>query len=208
MPTAPTFNPDYPAVLQDDPASCAPTSLTWAMRALGRNPGDNWIERDMQARGYWKPEPGPGLLDHTGAGIVSWLSIDDAQHYGSDGYGASNNTNPISWDQLIPEINANPPYPILLGLPNWDLKGGGHWVGVRGFKDGKIQLANPATGATYGQTELTRQQFEARAANNASIVRVLSESPAVPTPAPTPSRPAVLIAEIRERLDELEGLVA
>lgn len=218
----PVYNPDYPAVLQDDPASCAPTSLTWAMRSLGRTPHDNWIEQDMQVHGYWNPAV--GLTDHTGAGIVSWLQLDDPQHYGSDGYGISNNTCPISWDALIPEIDPHAPYPTLLGLPNWGGPGLGHWVGVRGYDAGRgvILLANPATGPSYGQAELTREQFEARAGNNASFVRVLHPDllnaapapspipepvpPPVPEPAPAPPTRAELddiiarLAAFRDRL--------
>lgn len=182
-----TFNPDYPAVLQNDDWSCAPTSLTWAMRALGRTPATDWIETDMVNLNIVSKEV--GLLDHTGAGIVTWLQIGDPKHYGSDGYGISNNQCPISWDQLIPEINAHPPYPLLLGLPVWGGAGHGHWSGVRGYDPARdvILLANPATGATYGQPELTRQQFEARAGNNASIVRVLHpDLIGTPMPAPTP----------------------
>jgi hypothetical protein len=165
------FDPNYPASQQDDGWSCCPTSLDWAMRALGRNPGFGWIERRMVLDGY--VSEAKGLLDHTGAGVVEWLSINDATHYGSDGYGVSNNTCPISWDDLVPEINPHPPYPILLGLPNWDLSGTGHWSGVRGFVNGQILLANPASGPIYGQSSLTRGQFEARANNNAAMVRVL-----------------------------------
>lgn len=207
MPTKVTFDPDYPAVIQDDKFSCAPTSLTWAMRALGRHPADNWVEQDMLALNLVSTEL--GLLDHTGQGIVHWLQIGDAQHYGSDGYGISNNTCPITWDQLIPEINPHPPYPLLLGLPNWNLSGEGHWAGVRGYDAaaGTILLANPDTGATFGQSSLTRQQFEARANNNASIVRVLHpDLIGVPAPPPPPVQPAPLTkAEIDRMIAILQG---
>ena len=173
MPARVTFDPNYPAVLQDDQWSCLPTSLTWAMRALGRNPDDSWIESDMLALHLVSKEQ--GLLDHTGAGVVNWLQIGDAAHYGSDGYGLSNSQCPIAWTPLVAEIDPHPPYPILLGLPNWSLDGRGHWSGVRGYDAslGVILLANPATGPLYGPTSLTRSEFEARAAGNASIVRVL-----------------------------------
>lgn len=212
VPQKVTFNPDYPAVRQDDDWSCAPTSLTWAMRSLGRMPDDTWIEQDMVALGL--VSHADGLLDHTGAGIVHWLQINDAQHYGSDGYGISNAQCPITWDQLVPETNPHPPYPILLGLPQWGLSpSAGHWTGLRGYDAarGMLLLANPATGAVYGQDTMTRPQFEARAGGGATIVRVLHpdllDAPApVPTPAPVlPSRAdidAVIasLAVIRSRL--------
>lgn len=192
------FDPDFPASKQDDPWSCAPTSLDWAMRSLGRKPGVGWIESDFLALNIASKQL--GLLDHTGQGIVNWLQISDAAHYGGeDGYGISNCQNPISWDELVPEINPHAPYPILLGLPRWDLNaasGGGHWVGVRGFDEvgQKILLANPASGELYGQMELTRQQFEARAAGNASIVRVLHPD-LLGTPEPPAIEPPPIVIE-------------
>jgi hypothetical protein len=165
------FDPDFPRSEQDDDWSCCPTSLDWAMRSLGRKPGISWIEQRMVIDGV--VSHAQGLLDHTGAGVVAWLGINDATHYGSDGYGISNHQCPITWDQLVPEITPHAPYPILLGLPNWVSGGHGHWVGVRGFSNNRIQLANPANSAAYGQGSLSRAEFEQRAANNASIVRVL-----------------------------------
>lgn len=199
-----TFNPDYPAVLQDDEFSCAPTSLTWAMRSVGRTPADNWIESDMIRLGYVTREL--GLMNHTGAGIVEWLGLPDAIHYGPDGYGISNNTNPISWEQLVPEIDPHPPYPILLGLPNWGGAGAGHWAGVRGFKEGRILLANPATGATFGHQSLSQGQFNQRAGGNASLVRVLHpDLIGTPEPPPPPVDPK---AGVREKLAAVEAAVA
>jgi hypothetical protein len=194
------FDPHYPAVIQNDDWSCAPTSLTWAMKALGRHPGDNFIEDDMVRLGLVTHEQ--GLMNHTGSGIVTWLQIGDAQHYGSDGYGISNNQNPISWDVLVPEITPYPPYPLLLGLPNWGGLGKGHWSGVRGYDPGRgvILLANPDTGTTYGHAALTRQQFEARAGGNASIVRVLH--PDLLGATPEPPKPPVL-AVTRADLDPI-----
>jgi hypothetical protein len=201
------FDPNYPAVIQDDDWSCAPTALTWAMRSLGRQPAHGFIENDMLRLGLVTKEL--GLMNHTGAGIVTWLQINDAQHYGSDGYGISNNQNPISWDHLVPEINPRPPYPLLLGLPNWGGPGRGHWAGVRGFDPsrGMILLANPDNGPTFGVTELTRQQFEARAGNNASIVRVLHPDllEATPPPPPPPPPKGLTRAEIDAVIATLQG---
>lgn len=186
VPSKVNFDPNHPAVIQNDDWSCAPTSLDWAMRSLGRTPQPGWIENDMLRLGLVTREL--GLMNHTGSGIVNWLQINDAQHYGSDGYGISNNTNPISWDKLIPEINPRPPYPLLLGLPNWGGPGRGHWSGVRGYDParGVILLANPDNGATFGHTTLTREQFESKAGGNASIVRVLHPDLLATTPAPPP----------------------
>lgn len=215
MPTTKvTFDPNYPTVIQNDDWSCAPTALTWAMRALGRMPATDWIEADMVALGL--VTHAQGLMNHTGAGIVTWLQINDAQHYGADGYGISNNQNPISWDQLVPEINPNPPYPLLLGLPNWGGQGKGHWSGVRGFKDGRILLANPDNGPTFGVDSLTREQFETKAGGNASIVRVLHpdllEATAPTPPPPPPVRPVTrqdlenLLVEARAQVSRIEAL--
>jgi hypothetical protein len=211
-----TFDPEYPAVLQDDPDSCAPTALTWAFRSVGRHPVDNWIEQDLAAHGLWNHAL--GLLDHTGAGLVRWVGLDDPDHYGSDGFTA-NNQCPIGWDELVPEIVGHAPYPILLGLPSWNLQGAGHWVGVRGYDPSRdvIRLANPATGPTYGQAELTRQQFEARVGDGASIVRILhpdllAQEPPAPPPPPPPPPPVGradldgLIARAEAILSDLQAL--
>jgi hypothetical protein len=199
------FDPYEPAIIQNDDWSCAPTALTWAMRSLGRMPATDWIESDMLKLNLVSRDL--GLLDHTGRGIVNWLQINDAQHYGSDGYGISNNQNPISWEHLIPEINPNPPYPVLLGLPSWGGPGKGHWAGVRGFKDGRILLANPDNGPTFGNTSLSREEFESRAAGNASIVRILHADLLEATPPPPPiDKLEPVRQKLREALAALEGL--
>jgi hypothetical protein len=195
------FDPTYPAVLQDDDWSCAPTALTWAFRAIGRTPATNWIEGDMLARGL--VSRADGLLDRSGAGIVRWIEIDDAEHYGSDGYTANNQFG-ITWDQLVPEIDPHAPYPMLLGLPNWNLAGEGHWVGIRGFGGGRIQLANPDTGATFGQSSLSRSEFDLRQGSGATIVRVLHKdllAPATPTD-PVPPKIDDRISRARAKLSE------
>ena len=210
MPDRVTFDHEYPAVLQDDQWSCLPTSLTWAMRALGRHPADGWIENDMLALQLVTREQ--GLLDHTGAGVVTWLQLGDVLHYGSDYYGVSNSQCPIGWDALVPEIDPHPPYPILLGLPNWSLDGGGHWSGVRGYdaRRGVVLLANPATGPLYGLPFLTHAEFEARAAGRASIVRILhpdllSAPVDVPPPPPPPPPPVDPKAGLRARVAAIDA---
>jgi hypothetical protein len=177
------FDPNYPASIQDDNWSCAPTSLDWAMRSLGRTPGEGWIEADMVAMGYVSTEQ--GLLDASGAGIVSWLGIDDALHYGSEGYGASNNQGTVAWDALVAEVNPHPPYPVLIGGRAW-----GHWSGVRGFDaaTGCLLLANPAPNWQGVGQEMSRDEFDRW--GPFSMVRVIHpDLLAAPVPAPVPPAP-------------------
>jgi hypothetical protein len=199
-----TFNYNEPAHLQEDSFDCSQESLEWGLYAVGRAPAENWLEPTMIAEGVMSPEL--GLLDHTGAGLADFVR----RHYGSgetprDIFDA-NNTCPISWDDLVPEIDPHPPYPVLLGLPNWGGPGLGHWAGIRGFSPGGIVLANPATGATYGQTILMREQFERMAGGNASIVRILHPDLTTSEPAPPPPAPAPpLAAWKQEGLDMLHA---
>jgi hypothetical protein len=195
------FDWNYPASKQDDDWSCAPTSLDWAMRSLGRTPGHGWIEQDMLRLGFVTREL--GLMLHTGAGIVQWLGLTDPQHYAVDGFSATN-TNPISWDALVAEANPHPSYPILLGLPNWGGSGRGHWSGVRGYdaSNGTLILANPASGPTYGHDGLNREMFESRAGGNASVVRVL-HSDLIVAP-PPPDKCEALRATLAEIIPQVE----
>jgi hypothetical protein len=165
-----TYDPTYPASLQDDSWSCSCTSLDWALRALGRSPGPSYIENLLVADGVVSREL--GLLDATGAGLADWIGKTDPPdvYYGADGF-YGNNEDAVTFDQVAAEIG---PYPLLIGGRNWAGPGYGHWSGVRSYDParGVLLLANPAgSGGSYGGQEMTAGQFAAR--GPFSMVRVL-----------------------------------
>ncbi len=205
-----TYDPTFPATIQDDSWSCAPSSLDWALRALGRSPGHSYIENLLLKDGIVSREQ--GLLVATGGPLAAWIGkkVPADVYYGAEGF-YGNNEASITWDAFIPEINPNPPYPIMLGGRNWGGPSLGHWSGVRGYDQarGVILLANPAgSGPKFGGSEMTRAQWDDK--GPFSLVRVLHDDllAVVPpvTPPPAPSRQRVLIGEIRDRLAELEAL--
>ena len=210
MPNRVVFDRNFPATIQDDDFSCAPSSLDWALRALGRSPGHSYVENLLLKDGIVSREQ--GLLVATGGPLAAWIGkkVPADVYYGADGF-YGNNEASITWDALIPEISPFPPYPLLLGGRNWGGSGFGHWSGVRGYDQarGVILLANPAgNGPKFGGQEMTRAQWDAK--GPFSTVRVLHDdllavAPPV-TPPPAPSRQRVLIGEIRDRLLELEAL--
>lgn len=165
-----TFNPEFPASIQDDNWSCFPTSLDWAFRSMGRTPGHSFVEDYLVRHGIVSVEL--GLLDASGKQFVNFMNGNtDPDWYTVDGY-SSTQSWPVSWAELLAEITPVPPYPVLLGLRNWGGEGRGHWSGVRGSREGVVRLANPANGPTFGRTEMDRAFFEGHS-GGASIVRCL-----------------------------------
>jgi hypothetical protein len=214
-----TFDRDFPATIQDDDWSCAPSSLDWALRALGRAPGHSYIENLLLKDGIVSREL--GLLDASGSDLATWIGkkLPADVYYGADGF-YGNNQAAVSYQAVAEEIG---PYPLLIGGRNWGGPGRGHWSGVRGYDRARdvLLLANPAgSGPTFGGQEMTRAQFDQRGPY--SMVRVLHPdllapvAPPAPEPPPPPESlpstpstapqddPRALIAEIRARLDRLE----
>jgi hypothetical protein len=166
MPDRVTYNAQTPVITQNDTWSCAPTSLRWAMTALGRHPTEQWIESTMIAEGVVSIND--GLLDGHGAGLAAFIR----RQYGEFGFDA-NNEDTVTFDALAAEIG---PYPMLIGGHHWagPGPGTGHWSALRGYDAarGVLLLANPGgTGPLYGGQEMTRDQFRQR--GSFSMVRVL-----------------------------------
>jgi hypothetical protein len=206
-----TFDATFPPTIQDDDWSCAPSSLDWALRALGRSPGHSYIENLLVHDGLVSTEL--GLLDASGAQLAAWIGkkVPADVYYGADGF-YGNNEASVSFDAVAAEIG---PYPLLIGGHNWGGAGLGHWSGVRGYdrNRGVLLLANPAgTSATFGGQEMTRQQFAQRGPY--SMVRVLhpdidgSTAPPITPSVPVASRADVLRSEIQARVDELVALAS
>lgn len=199
-PTPPrvTFDRDVPAIAQNDPWSCGPTSTRWAMTALGRNPAESWMESTMIAEGVVSPSD--GILDATGAGIADFVR----RQYGEFGYTAGNSPS-ISFQALAEEAGT---YPLLIGGRGWN-----HWSGVRGYDPQRdvLLLANPAAGwHGIGQT-MSRTEFAAQ--GPFSAVRITHPdlaAPAAPPPV-SPSDTDTLRAEnarLQAKVNELVSALA
>lgn len=141
------WNWRLPPELQDVPWDCAAASLTWALNTVGYQ----YSESDVVAGlGPARISPTYGLLDASGAGLVSYLA--------ELGIGAANNPS-ASWDDIVAAAGYQP---MVMGGRSWC-----HWTGVRisaaafGRADVEaIALANPAPGwMGVGQT-MSKAQFE------------------------------------------------
>ncbi len=191
------YDARFPATFQDDDWSCAPSSLDWALRSLGRTPGHSYIENRLVTDGI--VSRAQGLLDASGTALAAWIGrmTPPEAYYGGDGF-YGNSEPVVTFDGAAQE--GSHAYPILIGGRGWC-----HWVAVRGYDPERdvLLLANPAgDGPTYGGQELTRSQFEAR--GPFSMVRVLHPdllTPVEPTPPPDPK------AALRAWKEEMRALI-
>lgn len=132
--------------LQDYPWDCSACSTAWAMRTVG------WTvtEQDVIAGlGPGRISPSLGLLDASGAGLVSYLA--------EQGIMAENNPN-ASWDDVMAAAGYQP---MVIGGRAWC-----HWVAVRmgssaiGRPDLELlALMNPAPGYEGVEQLLDPVQF-------------------------------------------------
>jgi len=118
---------------QDMAWDCAACSTAWAMRAVGRSVSEQDV---IDGLGPGRISPSLGLLDASGAGLVSYLA--------EQGISAENNPD-ASWQEVQ---DAAGHQPVLVGGRAWC-----HWVAVRLGSDliGRPDLAalllmNPAPG--------------------------------------------------------------
>jgi hypothetical protein len=119
--------------LQDYPWDCSACSTAWAMRTVGFTV----TEQDVIAGlGAGRISPTYGLLDASGAGLVSYLA--------EQGIGADNNPQ-ASWSDVMAAAGYQP---MVIGGRAWC-----HWVAVRmgsaavGREDLELlALMNPAPG--------------------------------------------------------------
>lgn len=196
-PVVVTYNANTPPIAQDDSWSCAPTSLRWALTALGRNPGPTYIEDLLVRDGVVSKEQ--GLLDATGGQLAAWIGKTGPAYYGSDGF-YGNNEPSISFDWCRYEggqpDGSNHAYPVLIGGRAWN-----HWAALRSYDpiSDILLLANPANGwMGIGQT-MSRSQFTNL--GPFSAVRVLHPEllgGTAPTPEPEPDiDKAVVLSELR-----------
>lgn len=154
-----TYDKDTPRIAQNDDWSCAPTSLRWALTALGRNPSETWVEGTALAEGVVTTLH--GLMDSSGAGLAEFVR----RHWGEFGFDA-NHEPTISFQ--FAALEGDHAYPILIGGRNWN-----HWSAVRDYDESRdiLLLANPADGHRGVHQFMTRPQFEAL--GPFSMVRVI-----------------------------------
>jgi hypothetical protein len=122
-----------PVELQDVPWDCAAASLTWALNAYGFSITEAEV---VEGLGPARITPAYGLMDASGAGLVSYLA--------ELGIPALNDAS-VSWDELWSAAGYQP---MVAGGRAWC-----HWTGVRmaspafgAGPDDVVLLANPAPG--------------------------------------------------------------
>jgi hypothetical protein len=174
------YDPTTPAIAQNDPWSCAPTSARWAMTAWGRHPTEQWFESTLLAEGVVSRDD--GLLDASGAGLARFLT----EQYGEFNFAARSNGH-VSFDDVK---SASRQTPVLIGGRQW-----GHWSGVRSYDPATdtLQLANPANGWQGIHQTMSRQQFDALGPFSMVVVTwqdPVAPTPPAPAPAPAPKPPA------------------
>jgi hypothetical protein len=171
------YNVAEPTIAQDDDWSCAPTSLRWALKSLGRDPAEAWIEATMIDEGVVSMRS--GLLDASGAGLADFVR----RQYGEFGYTASANSG-VPFDYVATMAGTRP---ILIGGRAWN-----HWSGVRSYSPARdvLLLANPADGYGGVRQEMTRQQFGALGPFSAVDISHPDLDATEPAPPSEPQPPA------------------
>ena len=136
-----------PVELQDYPWDCAAASLAWALQAAGLPYTEQQV---IEGLGPSRISPELGLLDASGAGLVSWLA--------EIGVTAMNNGD-ASWTDIIVSAGYQP---MVMGGRAWN-----HWTGVRmggpcfnGEDLEFVALANPAPGWLDVGQYINSDQFE------------------------------------------------
>ena len=141
-----TFDPTTPAELQRQDWTCSIRSTMWLLKSIGIAVSPEEAQDAMSPR-YVNSDV--GLLDASGGGIVAVLR---------DRWGVSATAYPsLTFDQAQ-EMAGH--VPLAIGGRNWGGPGFGHWSAVRGGRDGWLMLANPAKGATFGQSAISRNDWQ------------------------------------------------
>jgi hypothetical protein len=140
------WNWKLPTDLQDYPWDCAACSTAWAMRTIGFAVSEDDV---IAGLGPTRISPTLGLLDASGAGLVSYLE--------EQGIGAENNAD-ASFQEVLDAAGFQP---MVIGGRGWC-----HWVGVRmgsvaaGLQDARVlALMNSAPGWMGIHQALDEQEF-------------------------------------------------
>lgn len=135
------FNPDEPQYPQTLDWSCSACSLAWLNRAMGIQ----FAQDEYSAIEYiGTPEninANYGLMDGSGARLVQCLR--------EQGVAAFN-----GWFSWLDTCKLAQHMGLLIGGAEWY-----HWVGVRGYSDGALHLANSAQGWMGVYTTLNDAQW-------------------------------------------------
>jgi hypothetical protein len=133
---------------QDYPWDCSACSTAWAMRTIGFEVSEQDV---IAGLGPERISPSLGLLDASGAGLVSYL--------GEMGIGADNDGD-ASWQEVM---DAAGHQPMVIGGRAWC-----HWVAVRMGSSAagrtgieQILLMNPAPGYRGIDQVLLPEDFDA-----------------------------------------------
>lgn len=192
------YDPNAPALAQDDDWSCAPTALRWALTSLGRNPGPTYIEDLLLRDGVVTKEA--GLLDASGAYLAAWIGKTGPEYYGADGF-YGNSEPVVTYNGAA--LEGDHQYPILIGGRAWN-----HWTAVRGYDRERnvLLLANPAPGFQgVGQT-MSPEQFAQL--GPFSMVRVLHpDLPGVGPAVVEPDPPIIVVPPTDTRMARARELL-
>lgn len=140
------FDPNTPTYYQRQDWTCSIGSVIWMLRSIGIDVTPDEAQDAMSPR-YVNSDV--GLLDASGAGIVAVLR---------DRWGVKATAYPsLTFDQAL-ELAGR--VPLAIGGRNWGGPGLGHWSAVRARNETGLALANPAKGTTFGQTTLTRADWQ------------------------------------------------
>lgn len=137
-----------PADLQDYPWDCSACSTAWAMRTIGFEVSEQDV---IAGLGPTRISPALGLLDASGAGLVSYLA--------EQGIDAANDGD-ATWSDAWAAAGSQP---MVMGGREW-----GHWVAVRvrrqvqaSYGVWELALMNPSPGYRGVYQVISDQQFEA-----------------------------------------------
>ena len=156
------YNPDATVDAQPDDFSCSLQSAQWVLRSIGRNPARGWLEQQLVGPLSAAPiiSREYGLMDATGRTIAAWL-----QRGSGDEMGVTFAARPVNtWEDLVALAGKGP---MMLGGRTY-----GHWVGVRSYQDGKVQLANPSGSWKGVGQEMDRDEFDALGSWSAITVQI------------------------------------
>jgi hypothetical protein len=145
--TAPrsSFDPNTPAELQRQDWTCSIRSTMWLLKSIGIAVSPEEAQDAMSPR-YVNSDV--GLLDASGAGIVEVLR----DHWGVKAMAYPS----LTFDRALEMAGR---VPLAIGGRNWGGPGLGHWSAVRGSGGDWLTLANPAKGATFGQSAISRNDW-------------------------------------------------
>src|SRR5689334_22043882 len=152
------YNPDIPRIAQTDSWSCSVASTTWLLRSLGIDVAYLPMEQRMVREGL--VGSALGLLDGSGTALAFWLS---------GNWGLEAKPGGVSWSQVCEMAGKGP---VIMGGHGWY-----HWVGVRRYADGVLELANPADGWKGVHQTLNETRFQWLGPFSAVYVPVSEDDP-------------------------------